>query len=89
VPLRKPDYLHRRPLLRTSDERPRCRAAEQRDELAPLHLLAHSITSSARAITVAGTSRPSALAVLRLITSSRHSAIPLLAQLVTAKSGKG
>src|SRR5262245_49511587 len=30
----------------------------------------HSITSSARASSVAGTSRPSALAVLRLITSS-------------------
>src|SRR5262249_39349891 len=30
----------------------------------------HSITSSARASTVAGISRPSALAVLRLITSS-------------------
>ena len=42
------------------------RAAEQRDELAP----PHSITSSARASSVGGTSRPSALAVLRLITSS-------------------
>jgi len=42
------------------------RAAEQRDELAA----DHSITSSARASTVAGMSRPSALAVLRLITSS-------------------
>src|SRR6516162_4704517 len=40
--------------------------AEQRDELAPLH----SITSSARASNVAGTSRPSAFAVFRLITSS-------------------
>ena len=39
------------------------RAAEQRDELAP----PHSITSSARASSVGGTSRPSALAVLRLI----------------------
>src|SRR4029453_6901886 len=47
--------------------RPRSRrAAEQRDELAPLH----SITSSARASSVGGTVRPSALAVLRLITSS-------------------
>ena len=44
----------------------RRRAAEQRDELAP----PHSITSSARASSVGGTSRPSALAVLRLITSS-------------------
>src|SRR5262249_1946808 len=42
-------------------------AAEHRDELAPA---AHSITSAARASTVVGTSRPSALAVLRLITSS-------------------
>src|SRR6516165_9581300 len=38
------------------------RAAEQRDELAPLH----SITSSARASNVAGTRRPSAFAVIRL-----------------------
>src|SRR5262245_12495557 len=44
----------------------RCRAAEQRDERAP----PHSITSSARASMLGGTSRPSALAVLRLITSS-------------------
>src|SRR6266498_789881 len=44
----------------------RRRAAEQRDELAP----SHSITSSARASSVAGTSRPSAFAVLRLITNS-------------------
>src|SRR5262249_5704957 len=42
------------------------RAAEQRDEVAALH----SITSSARASTDAGISRPSALAVLRLITRS-------------------
>jgi hypothetical protein len=35
------------------------RAAEQRDELASIH----SLTSSARASTVAGTSMPSALAV--------------------------
>src|SRR5262249_5942628 len=53
--------------LRPRLERPRhCRAAEQCDELAPLH----SITSSARASNVAGMSRPSALAVLRLMTSS-------------------
>jgi hypothetical protein len=43
----------------------RC-AAEQRDELAA----DHSITSSARASSVGGMSRPSAFAVLRLITSS-------------------
>src|SRR5262245_5799186 len=53
-------------LLRARRERPRGCAAEQRDELAALH----SITSSARASTVAGTSRPSALAVLRLSTVS-------------------
>src|SRR5262249_45273665 len=44
----------------------RCRAAQQRDELAPLH----SITSSARASSVGGTSRLSALAVCRLLMSS-------------------
>src|SRR5262245_65152447 len=53
-------------LLRARRERPRRRAPEQRDERAPLH----SITSSARASTVAGTSRPKALALLRLITIS-------------------
>src|SRR5262245_17041086 len=53
-------------LLRARRERP-CRCnAEQRDELAPLH----SITSSARASTLAGISMPSALAVLRLSTVS-------------------
>src|SRR5262249_13374496 len=59
-------HRHRR-LLRARRERP-CgrRAAEQRDERAPLH----SITSSARAMSVGGISRPSAFAVLRLITSS-------------------
>src|SRR6266446_6622179 len=44
----------------------RRRAAEQCDELAPFH----SITSSARVSSVGGTSRPSALAVLRLMTIS-------------------
>jgi hypothetical protein len=44
----------------------RCSAAEERDEPAPVH----SITSSARASNVSGTVRPSALAVLRLMTSS-------------------
>jgi hypothetical protein len=53
-------------LLRMRRERPRRRAAEERDELAPFH----SITSSARASSVGGTSRPSVLAVLRLITNS-------------------
>src|SRR5262245_34355590 len=54
-------------LLRARRERPRrCRPADKRDELPPLH----SITSSARASSVAGMSRPSALAVLRFTTSS-------------------
>ena len=43
----------------------RRRAAKPRNELAPLH----SITSSARASNVGGTVRPSAFAVLRLITN--------------------
>src|SRR5262249_24423565 len=60
------DHRHRR-LLPSRREGPCRRAADQRDELAPPH---HSITSSARASSVGGTSRPSALAVLRLITSS-------------------
>src|SRR5262245_6211543 len=62
-----PDAPHSLAVLRLRRDRPRCRAAEQRDELAPPH---HSITSSARASSVSGTVRPSALAVLRLITSS-------------------
>src|SRR5262249_2529355 len=54
-------------LLRARRERPRnCRASKQGDELASLH----SITSSASASSPGGTVRPSAFAVLRLITSS-------------------
>src|SRR5262249_3660965 len=54
-------------LLRPRRERPRgCRAADQRDELAP----PHSSTSSAIARTSGGMVRPSVLAVLRFITSS-------------------
>src|SRR5262249_49858115 len=61
------DAPHALRLLGARRERPRNRrAAEQRDELATLH----SITSSARASRVGGTSMPSALAVLTLITSS-------------------
>src|SRR5262245_42152979 len=53
--------------LRARRERPRHRrAAEQRDELAAFH----SITSSARASSVGGTSRPSARAVCRLMMNS-------------------
>src|SRR5262245_51134993 len=67
VATEKPNYRHCR-LLRARRERPRHRrAAKQRDELAPSH---HSITSSARASRVGGTSIPSAFVVLRLITSS-------------------
>src|SRR5262245_57481620 len=55
----------RQRLLRVHGDRPSRRAAEQRDELAA----PHSITSSARASSVGGTSRPSALAVFRLMTS--------------------
>src|SRR5262249_20683666 len=55
--------------LRARRERPRGRrAADQRDEIASFH--AHSITSSAMASSEGGTSRPSAFAVLRLMTSS-------------------
>src|SRR5262245_49442310 len=53
-------------LLRACRERPRRRAAEQRDEFATFH----SSNSSARASTVSGTVRPSVLAVFRLTTSS-------------------
>src|SRR5262249_38892620 len=60
------DAPHTFGLLRMRRERPRSRAAEQRDELATLH----SITSSARASSVSGTVRLSALAVLRLMISS-------------------
>src|SRR5262249_1372050 len=63
---KEPDHRYRR-LLRARRERPRgCSAAEQRDELAALH----SNTSSARASRVGGTSRPSALAGLRLMPRS-------------------
>src|SRR5262249_37805089 len=61
-----PHAPHTLGLLRGRRERSRRRAADERDELSP----PHSITSSARASRVGGISRPSALAVLRLITSS-------------------
>src|SRR5262249_52117434 len=56
-------------LLRARRERPRRGAAEQRDECAARF---HSITSSARASTVGGISRPSVFAVVRLMTRSTH-----------------
>src|SRR5262249_24725504 len=63
----QPSDNWQRRLLRPRRERPRDRcAAEKRDERAP----SHSITSLARASTFSGTSRPSDLAVFRLITSS-------------------
>src|SRR5215471_14140367 len=56
-----------RRLLRPRRERPSRRGtAKQCDELAPFH----SITSSAATSSLSGTVRPSALAVLRLMTSS-------------------
>src|SRR5215472_386248 len=61
---KKPDY---RPLLlRPKWERPHSRTAKHRDELAT----SHSITSSARAISVDGIVRPRTLAVVRLRTRS-------------------
>src|SRR5262245_54090817 len=66
----EPNHRHRR-LLRPRRERPRGRrAAEKRDELAPLHRCNHSITSSARTINAIGTCSPIALAALRLMISS-------------------
>ena len=59
------DHRHRR-LLRARRERPRHRAAEKRNELAPLH----SITSSARSNIDVGIVTPIALAVRRFTTSS-------------------
>src|SRR5258708_5054862 len=61
VAAEEPDHRHRG-LLRARRERPRRRAPEQRDELAPLH----SITSSARLISSGSTVMPNMLAVLRL-----------------------
>jgi hypothetical protein len=59
-------YSSDRGLLRARRERPRNRAAEQRDELATLH----SITSSARASSKSGNVMPSAFAALRLMRNS-------------------
>src|SRR5262249_6529836 len=54
--------------LRACRKRPRRRAAESQDELAPFH----SITSSAKASRRGGTSRASVFAVFKLITSSKE-----------------
>src|SRR5262249_22778084 len=61
----EPDHRHCG-LLRPRRQRPRRRAAEQRDEGAT----PHSMTSSAVCRNGSGMVRPSAFAVLRLITSS-------------------
>src|SRR5262249_16445566 len=62
----KPDRWHCR-LLRARRERPRSRRPPAHpDECAPFH----SMTSSARASSVGGISRPSAFAVLRLMAVS-------------------
>src|SRR6516225_1742980 len=53
-------------LLPPRRDRPSRRAAERCDHLAAIH----SMTSSARASSIGGTSMPSALAVAKLITSS-------------------
>src|SRR5262245_12271616 len=58
------DHRHTR-LLRARRQRPRRRAAEQRYEIAAFH----SITSSASATTVGGSSSPIDLAVFKLITN--------------------
>src|SRR6516164_70929 len=60
-------YHRHRWLLRARRQRPRCHAAEQRNEIAAG---AHSITSSASARSLSGISSPSAFAVPRLITNS-------------------
>src|SRR5437868_4552869 len=61
------ELLVRYHLLRRRSERPqRRRAAEKRNELAAFH----SITSSARANSVGGISRPNTFAVVRLMTKS-------------------
>src|SRR5262249_15835386 len=60
------DPPHALSLLRPRREGARSRTAEQRHERAPFH----SITSSARATRVAGTSAPGALAALRLSRNS-------------------
>src|SRR5262249_24457379 len=68
---KSPAQPHSLALLRPRHERPRRRrGAEEGEEVAALHGCAsYSITSSVRASSVIGGSRPSAFAVLRLMTS--------------------
>src|SRR5215831_114739 len=61
------EYAHHQRLLRARRQWPGRRAAEQRYERAAFD---HSITSSASNCNELGTSRPSALAVCRLMTNS-------------------
>jgi hypothetical protein len=63
--VQEPDYRHGG-LLRARGEWPGSRAAEKRDELAPVH----SITSSASSRNASGIDSPNALAVLRLTRSA-------------------
>src|SRR5262249_40068946 len=66
----EPDHRRRR-LLRARRERPSDRrAADERDEVAAFDLRVHSITSSARSRNASGIVRPSALAVVKLMTRS-------------------
>src|SRR5262249_2610637 len=61
------EAAHLLALLRARDNRPRRRAAEQRDDLAAPD---HSITSSASASSIGGMSRPRVMAVCRLMMNS-------------------
>ena len=61
-----PSRSRESPSARRFHQRPSGRAAQYHEELAPLH----SITSSARASSEGGISRPIAFAALRLMTSS-------------------
>src|SRR5262245_46386172 len=71
--IEEPNYRHRR-LLRARRERPRDRrTADERDEVAPLHLRRHSITSSATASSAGENVKPRALAAFRFRTSSNLS----------------
>src|SRR5262249_16851449 len=65
------DAAHALALLRARRERPSNRSATEKcDELAALQCRDHSITSSARSRKDSGSLRPSALATVRLTTSS-------------------
>src|SRR5215469_15098697 len=67
VRMEERDATHARRLLRVHSERPRRRATDERDELAPSD---HSITSSASESRLSEILTPRALAVLRLMSNS-------------------